>query len=802
MQESGRNGRNQKDRQSRLNSSSTRCVRGTLYLPESATGPVGAVALAHGWSMVAGGDLEDYAAAVVNQGLAALTFDFRNLGRSDGQPRQEIDPQRQIQDFRSAISYLRRRPEVDRERIGIWGSSYSGGHALTVAAIDKRVKCVVSQVPTTSGFLAAQRRVRYDKAQALQAAFEADREARDAGQPPGTLRMVDADSEAPVAYPGRDSYEYMTGEARRCPAWVNEVTLRSLGWPAPHEAGRLHPPHRAPPLLMIVATGDGLASRPAAGSLRAAYQPKRLLLLPGGKLLGHHRTLRPHQPRSRGLVRAPSALIPQDDNNDDDNNGDTRPPAPPGPRCAAAVGNALEWFDWTLYGTFSAYLAMNLFDPSDPTSALLATLGVFAGGFLARPVGGWLFGRIGDRYGRKFPLVLTMCLLASTSLGIAVLPHLRAGRRARLGPAVRLPPDARPGHGGEVRRGLHLRGRNRARVPARLLVQFRVRERDARRHGRHGAGRAADVLAGQGGDGEWGWRVGFAIGALLGVYALFLRRSASESDVFEHQAEQGGGLKITKRQAWLIARNIVMIAAASNATYYTWVTFAPATAIATKGMDPSGAYTASLIAQLICLLWLPVCGWLADRYGRKPMVMAFGLGVALAVFPVSHLVTDQPWTLFVAQLNRTAGLGAAGRDLPGRGGRAGADRRARHGRGLHFLAFGRHLRRHRPTSIPGWARTGLDWVYTAYVGALGLMAFVGGFLIKETAGMNLNDISLPGSRSKTSPPSLAFSDFNFPSFFASTYEQRQTIRIWRAKSRWSPGAGGRAPWSRRCASRA
>ena len=89
--------------------------------------PVGAVALAHGWSMVAGGDLEDYAAAIVEQ--AALTFDFRNLGRSDGQPRQEIDPQRQIQDFRAAISYLRRRPEVDRERIGIWGSSYSGGHA-------------------------------------------------------------------------------------------------------------------------------------------------------------------------------------------------------------------------------------------------------------------------------------------------------------------------------------------------------------------------------------------------------------------------------------------------------------------------------------------------------------------------------------------------------------------------------------------------------------------------------------------------------------------------------------------------
>ena len=208
-------------------------VRGTLYLPAQARGPVGAVALAHGWSMVAGGDLEDYAAAIVEQGLAALTFDFRNLGRSDGQPRQEIDPQRQIQDFRAAISYLRRRPEVDRERIGIWGSSYSGGHALTVAAIDKRVKCVVSQVPTTSGFLAAQRRVRYDKAQVLQAAFEADREARDAGQPPAMLRMVDADPEAPVAYPGPDSHAYMTGEAQRCPPGSTRSRCGPWNWPAP-----------------------------------------------------------------------------------------------------------------------------------------------------------------------------------------------------------------------------------------------------------------------------------------------------------------------------------------------------------------------------------------------------------------------------------------------------------------------------------------------------------------------------------------------------------------------------------------
>src|SRR5699024_3590836 len=89
---------------------------------------------------------------------------------------------------------------------------------------------------------------------------------------------------------------------------------------------------------------------------------------------------------------------------------------------AAAVGNALEWYDWTIYGTLSAYLAANFFSQDDPTSALLATLGMFAGGFIARPLGGFLFGRLGDRRGRKFTLVLTMILLALTSLGIALLP--------------------------------------------------------------------------------------------------------------------------------------------------------------------------------------------------------------------------------------------------------------------------------------------------------------------------------------------------------------------------------------------
>lgn len=258
-------------------------IRGTFYLPFGTSGPVPAVVLAHGWAMVAGGDLEDYAAAVVGAGMAALTFDFRRLGRSDGLPRQEIDPAAQIEDFRAAISYVRSRSEVDRERIGIWGSSYSGGHALVVAAIDKRVKCVVSQVPTIDGYVAGQRRMRYDKAQALQAAFELDREARFAGQPPVALPLIDADPEAAVAYPGRDSYDYMSAQARRCASWVNEVTLRSLELARAYMPGAYIRYITPTPLLMIVATGDGLTPADLQQeAFRQAHEPKQLMLLPGG----------------------------------------------------------------------------------------------------------------------------------------------------------------------------------------------------------------------------------------------------------------------------------------------------------------------------------------------------------------------------------------------------------------------------------------------------------------------------------------------------------------------------------------
>ena len=126
-------------------------LRGWHYLPEKRTGKVPTIVMAHGFSAVKEMYLDRFADAFAAAGLGALVFDNRNFGASDGEPRQEIDPWQQVSDYRDAITFAETLPETDPARIGIWGSSYSGGHVMVVGAIDRRVKCVVAQVPLASG---------------------------------------------------------------------------------------------------------------------------------------------------------------------------------------------------------------------------------------------------------------------------------------------------------------------------------------------------------------------------------------------------------------------------------------------------------------------------------------------------------------------------------------------------------------------------------------------------------------------------------------------------------------------------
>ena len=126
-------------------------IRADLLLPEG-SGPFPVVVMAGGWCYVKELRQPQYAQEFVDRGFAALIFDYRCMGASDGHPRQHIDPWAQIEDYQNAISWVETQRELDSERIGAWGISYSGGHVLILGAIDPRVKVVVSNVPVMNGY--------------------------------------------------------------------------------------------------------------------------------------------------------------------------------------------------------------------------------------------------------------------------------------------------------------------------------------------------------------------------------------------------------------------------------------------------------------------------------------------------------------------------------------------------------------------------------------------------------------------------------------------------------------------------
>lgn len=259
-------------------------LRGWFYPAEGSAATAPVIVMAHGLSAVKEMYLDDYAAAFSAAGLNALVFDNRNFGASDGEPRQEIDPVAQVRDYRHAITYAIGLPEVDRSRVGVWGSSYSGGHVLTVAAIDSRVKAAVSQVPLVSGYENIRSLVRADLIGGFQDMFDADREARFRGEAPAMVPAVNEDPLGPAAMPTPDSYRWFTETHElRAPAWRNEITLRSVEMLREYEPDSYVHRIAPTPLLVLIAENDVLTpTELALATYQKAREPKKLVMLPGG----------------------------------------------------------------------------------------------------------------------------------------------------------------------------------------------------------------------------------------------------------------------------------------------------------------------------------------------------------------------------------------------------------------------------------------------------------------------------------------------------------------------------------------
>ncbi len=258
-------------------------LRGWLYLPDQGKGPWPLVVMAHGFSAVKEMGLDDYAEVFCAAGLAALVYDNRNLGASDGLPRQEIDPIAQRRDYSHAITFARRLPAVDPERIGVWGTSFTGGLVIIAAALDRRIRCVVAQVPYLHALATMDLVSPLESRREFYDMLEGERQSLAAGNPP-TLTSVCSDNPGrPAHAPGRRSWQYFNHyvKAGRA-AWPNTITVRSLELRLDYDAlgciARVAPT----PLMLIVADDDDIT--PTSLALEAyanARKPRRLVMIHG-----------------------------------------------------------------------------------------------------------------------------------------------------------------------------------------------------------------------------------------------------------------------------------------------------------------------------------------------------------------------------------------------------------------------------------------------------------------------------------------------------------------------------------------
>lgn len=316
-----------------------------------------------------------------------------------------------------------------------------------------------------------------------------------------------------------------------------------------------------------------------------------------------------------------------------------------------SAGNLVEWYDWYAYAAFSIYFSASFFPKGDQTAQLLNTAGVFALGFFMRPIGGWLFGRLADKHGRKQSMALSVLLMSGGSLLIACTPSYASIGLAA--PALLL--IAR------LLQGLSVGGEYG--VSATYLSEMATQ----RRRGFYSSFQYVTLVGGQLvalgiqlvlqnlflTDEElhaWGWRIPFVIGAVLSLFALYLRRRLPETEAFqkkEVRAKQKGTITELLKHPRAIGV-VVGLTLGGTLAFYTYTTYMQKFLVNTVHLSKQQSTTISFSTLLLFALLQPVFGSLSDRVGRKPLLIGFGILGTLCTVPLlttlSH--TDSPWTAF------------------------------------------------------------------------------------------------------------------------------------------------------------
>jgi MHS family alpha-ketoglutarate permease-like MFS transporter len=302
---------------------------------------------------------------------------------------------------------------------------------------------------------------------------------------------------------------------------------------------------------------------------------------------------------------------------------------------AGSVGNAVEWYDWTIYASFAVFFSAKFFPAGNDTVALLNTFLIFALGFFARPLGGWALGVFADRHGRKAALSLSIMMIAGGSLLIAVSPtYAQIGLAAPLiliiarlmqglslggqyAAASTFLTEIAP----EGKRGLYASFVFLAAAAGILLASV------------IGTVLNANLTADQMKD--WGWRVPFAIGALGGPIGFWIRSAVQEA----HAPARTAGvvhtpLRTLLREHKVALGRILGFAVLSTFGFYVFVPYLPTYAMRAVGAERATAFAANTVAMVVFMVVQPLFGMLSDRFGRKPQLIVFALGYLIFFYPL------------------------------------------------------------------------------------------------------------------------------------------------------------------------
>lgn len=316
-----------------------------------------------------------------------------------------------------------------------------------------------------------------------------------------------------------------------------------------------------------------------------------------------------------------------------------------------SIGNLVEWYDWYAYSAFALYFANSFFPGSNSTAQLINTAGIFAVGFLMRPIGGYVFGKLADKKGRKAAMTSSVLLMSVGSLMIAILPGYNT--IGIFAPIFLLIARLLQGLsvGGEYgtsatylseiatprRRGFYssfqyvtLIGGQLIALGVQLLLQH-VFLTDKQLH-------------------EWGWRIPFIIGAVLSLTALYLRKNLHESEAFEKEKitqKRKGTLKELLKHPKAIA-TVAGLTLGGTLMFYTYTTYMQKFLVNTVGLTKNESTLLTFSSLLIFALIQPLFGALSDRIGRRPLLIGFGIGGTLFTIPLMTVLshTNNLWIIF------------------------------------------------------------------------------------------------------------------------------------------------------------